>query len=74
MTYLPFGMRLKQEGLVVKMTGTGDWRDGQTVMDFHATLGRYELEEELARMLVHLFNSHLNTLNSNYKNEDSRRV
>lgn len=57
MIYLPDTVRLEQRGLLVLLRGVDEVRDGRILMDFHALLGKYEKEEELARTIVNSFNS-----------------
>lgn len=68
MKYLPKTLRLVRKGLTVYLEGMPeDWRNGYSIMDFHATLGRYELEDELADTLVRAFNSFMELHNSRSK-------
>jgi hypothetical protein len=56
MNRIPTSVRLKQQGLKLILHWPGHFSHEKVLAEFCATLGKYEVEEELVRGLVQAFN------------------
>tara|TARA_R110000868_G_scaffold405262_1_gene684531 strand:+ start:590 stop:805 length:216 start_codon:yes stop_codon:yes gene_type:complete len=56
MRRIPTNVRLEQRGLKLIIVWPNHYADGSTLAEFCATLGKYEIEEELVKGIVKSFN------------------